>query len=280
MSGGTLYLVATPIGNLGDLSGRAAEVLAAADVVFAEDTRHSGTLARRFGLALDLESLHEHNERKRVGTVLARLERGESVAVVSDAGTPGVSDPGAVVVRAAVEAGHRVCPIPGPSALAAALSVSGFVQASTNVLFVGFLPVKGTERSTALARVAAHAGVVVLYEGPHRIGRTLADLVAAGGGDRSACVCRELTKLHEEILHGSVFELAEWAAGEVKGELTVVLGPTSANVPIADDAAIDAALERCLAAGLSARDAASAVAAIMQLPKRRVYHRCVELAGR
>jgi 16S rRNA (cytidine1402-2'-O)-methyltransferase len=140
--------------------------------------------------------------------------------------------------------------------------------------------VKGKERSAALARVAEHAGVVVLYEGPHRIGRTLADVVAAGGGDRPACVCRELTKLHEEILHGSVCELAEWAAGEVKGELTVVLGPTSANVPIADDAAVDAALERCLDAGLSARDAASAVAAIMQLPKRRVYRRCVELAGR
>lgn len=281
MSGGTLFLVATPIGNLGDVSGRVAETLAAASVVYAEDTRHSKTLLRHLGLTAELESLHEHNERKRVNAVLARLEQGESVAVISDAGTPGVSDPGALVVRAAVEAGHRVCPIPGPSALAAALSVAGFAEGSTDVLFVGFLPVKGAARAAALARVAAHPGVVVFYEAPHRIRRTL-DEVAAVERSRPACVCRELTKLHEEILHGSASELAEWAAREVKGELTVVLGPvaTDAETQDADDAAVDAALRRCLDAGFSARDAAAAVAAVLELPRRHVYRRSIELLER
>ncbi|MEE8408291.1 MAG: 16S rRNA (cytidine(1402)-2'-O)-methyltransferase [Myxococcota bacterium] len=277
MKEGTLYLVATPLGNLEDISQRVARCLAEADIVYAEDTRRSRILVEHLGLPRELRSLHEHNEHERSAEVVAHLRAGKTVALVSDAGTPAVSDPGATLVRLTVEAGFTVSPVPGPSALTAALSVSGFSAVSTDVAFFGFLPVKGKLRRLALERVGTSAGVVVLFEAPHRIEATLRDLCQLEPA-RPACVCRELTKVHEEIRYGSVEELLAWAAKTVRGELTLVLGPSAVETPTPDDAEVDAALKRCLAAGLSARDAAAAVAAVLQRSKREVYARCQKLS--
>lgn len=277
---GTLYVVATPLGNLEDFSPRAVRTLRAADVVYAEDTRRSRILLDHYGVDRPLRSLHEHNERERIGEVLALLAAGQAVALLTDAGTPAVSDPGAAVVRAAARAGATVSPIPGPSALTAALSACGFEAGAAGVLFVGFLPARGAARRDASERAAAHPGVIVLFEAPHRIAATLADLAGAAP-EREACVTRELTKMHEEVRRGSLRELAAWAQGEVKGELTIVIGPSAEPAAVAVDAGeIDRALERCLAAGLSARDAATSVAAILELPRREVYRRSLELRSR
>lgn len=269
-SKGRLYLVATPLGNLEDISGRAARCLREADAIYAEDTRRSSILMQHLGLKRRLRSLHEHNERQRVHEVLGLLGQGQGVVLLTDAGTPGVSDPGSVVVRAAAEAQHGVTPIPGPSALTAALSVAGFPAAGSEVLFVGFLPTKGRERQRLLERVAAQQGLVVMFEGPHRLHKTLQEL-ARLDRDRPMCLCRELTKIHEEVRHATVGELVDWAAGDVKGELTLVLGPgrTSAKTP--EETELRAALARCLDAGLSRRDAAVAVAVVCRVSKRRVY---------
>ncbi|OGQ83303.1 MAG: 16S rRNA (cytidine(1402)-2'-O)-methyltransferase [Deltaproteobacteria bacterium RIFOXYA12_FULL_58_15] len=277
---GTLYIVATPIGNLDDLSSRAAKTLRQVDVVYAEDTRHSKTLLSHIDSNRRLVSLHEHNEAERAEDVIALLLEGKSAALVSDAGTPAVSDPGSRLVAAVVAAGIRVCPIPGASALATALSVSGFAASSTDVLFVGFLPAKGKDRRAVLAHIATHTGAAVLYEAPHRVRATLADLGTLNDA-RAACLCRELTKLHEEIRHATVAELLDWSKEvELRGEFTLVLGPlpeVESAADAADDAVIDAALTRCLDAGLTARDASSAVAAVLELPRRRVYSRCQSL---
>ncbi len=276
---GTLWVVATPLGNLEDLSARAARLLGEVAAVYAEDTRRSRILLDHLGKRTPLVSLHTHNEQSRVREVAERLERGEDLVLLTDAGTPAVSDPGAALVAALAAEGARVLPVPGPSALTAALSVAGYAgEPAREVLFVGFLPAKGKERAQAAERVAAHRGIVVLFEAPHRLRETLEELAALDAG-RAACACRELTKIHEEVRRGTVSELAAWAAGEVRGELTIVLGPKVTEEVPADDAAIDAALRRCLEAGLSARDASTAVAAVMELPRRRVYTRCQALGG-
>jgi 16S rRNA (cytidine1402-2'-O)-methyltransferase len=274
---GVLYVVATPIGNLEDISPRALQCLRDADEIYAEDTRHTRKLLGHFGISAQLQSLHEHNESARADRVVALVGDGKRVALVTDAGTPAVSDPGAKVVRAVADEGLAVSPLPGPSALAAALSVSGFSEAGCPVLFVGFLPVKGKARRTALDRAVAHEGVVVFYESPHRWRETFAELAAADA-ERKACACRELTKMYEEIRHGTVAELCAWADdNEPRGELTLVLAPVEREEVAADDATVDAALRRCLDAGLSARDASTAVAATLGLKKRRVYQRCQQL---
>ncbi len=269
MGKGILYVVATPLGNLEDVSARAVRLLAEAEVIYAEDTRRSRVLLDHYGISRPLRSLHEHNERQRSSEVLALLATGGAAALLTDAGTPAVSDPGAELVRQVVAAGLSVSPIPGPSALTAALSVAGFTG---DVLFLGFVPSRGKERRAGLAKAIDHSGTVVLFEAPHRLFATLAEL-AATQPERPACVCRELTKVYEEIRRGSLRELAEWASGEVKGELTLVLGPVVAQRAAPQDAAIDAALERCKEAGLSTRDAVAAVAAVLELPRRQVYSR-------
>jgi 16S rRNA (cytidine1402-2'-O)-methyltransferase len=270
----TLYIVATPLGNLEDLSPRAARLLREVAVAYAEDTRRSRVLLDHVGAHPKLLSLHEHNERERVAEVLETLSRGDSVALVTDAGTPAVSDPGSIVVSEALAAGHKVSPIPGPSALASALSVAGFTDG--DILFVGFLPVKGAERRAVVERVIGHPGVAVLFEAPHRVGATVGELAQAEP-ERQLCACRELTKIHEEVRRGSLAEMARWAEGDLKGELTLVLGPTTRVAVVAEDAQVDAALRRCLDAGLSARDAAAAVAAVLERSKREVYARCQAL---
>jgi 16S rRNA (cytidine1402-2'-O)-methyltransferase len=221
MAAGTLHVVATPIGNLEDLSPRAAEALRRASVVVAEDTRRTRTLLARVGARPGrLLSLPAFDERARVEAIAARLAAGEEVALVTDAGTPGVSDPGALLVDAAWRAGARVVPVPGPSAALAALSASGFP--ADRFLFAGFLPRKGGSRAAALRSLAAARATVVLFEAGNRAAATLADLRAALG-DRPAVLARELTKLHEEILRGPLSALAARCGGELRGEVTIVV---------------------------------------------------------
>jgi 16S rRNA (cytidine1402-2'-O)-methyltransferase len=224
-SGGRLLVVSTPIGNLGDLSPRAREALAGADLIACEDTRHTGLLLSRLGVKARLVSYHEHNERARVPALLGALAEGKTVALVSDAGTPLVSDPGFVLVRAAVEAGAMIQAIPGPSAPLAALVVSGLPPLPFT--FAGFAPQKLGKRRTFFARLAALEHTVIFYESPHRLGASLAD-AATAFGDRPAIVARELTKLHEEVRRGTLTELAAaFADDKPRGEIVVVVGPAS-----------------------------------------------------
>lgn len=266
---GTLWLVATPIGNLGDLPPRAVDVLASAALVCAEDTRRTGRLLQHAGIrARRLAVANEHTEHARIADVLAVLGDGLDVAVVSDAGTPGVSDPGERLVRAALDAGFTVSAVPGPAAAVTALVISGLPTA--RYVFEGFLPRSGRERTGRLAEVAAERRTVVLYEAPHRIVRTLADLAVVCGPDRPVAVCRELTKLYEEVVRGTLATVAE-AIGEPRGEYVIVLGGATEVRAEPDDGAIRAALETALAGGASRRDAAAAVAAELGVPKKTVY---------
>lgn len=223
---GRLLLVSTPIGNLEDLSSRAARALAEADLVACEDTRHTGRLLAHLGLKKRLVSLHEHNERRRIPELVAALERGETVALASDAGTPLVSDPGFPLTRAAIAAGARVEPIPGPSAILAALVASGLPPHPFT--FAGFAPPKAGKRRIFYRRFGELGHTVVVYESPHRIAASLDDAVAELGPDRPAAIARELTKLHEEIVRGTLAELAAWARERNPvGEIVIVVGADS-----------------------------------------------------
>jgi 16S rRNA (cytidine1402-2'-O)-methyltransferase len=272
---GTLFVVATPIGNLGDLSPRAAEVLRSVRAVAAEDTRRTLRLYAHLGARPPaLVSLPAFDERARVGTVLARLAAGEDVALCTDAGTPSVSDPGEALVAAAWEAGVRVVPVPGPCAAVAALAASGLPTA--RFLVMGFLPRKGSSRGEALRWMAAVPATLVIYEAGNRTAATLRDL-ARGLGDRPAAVARELTKLHEEIARGRLSELADRFAGEVRGEVTlVVAGAEAAGVeePSED---LDSELRRRLAAREPPSEIARAAARARGLARRDVYARLEEL---
>jgi 16S rRNA (cytidine1402-2'-O)-methyltransferase len=232
-------VVSTPIGNLGDLAPRAREALAGADLVACEDTRHTGLLLARLGIPKRrLVSYHEHNERHRLPSLLDALAAGETVALVCDAGTPLLSDPGFPLVRAAVERGFAVSALPGPSALLAALAVSGLPPLPFT--FAGFPPPKGGKRRTFFRRLAALPGTLVVYESPHRLAASLAD-AAAELGDRPAAVARELTKLHEEVLRGPLSALAAEVErrGGVKGEVVVLVGPATEGAPSSDQAGED-----------------------------------------
>lgn len=270
MSSGALVLVATPIGNLDDLSPRAAAALGAADAIACEDTRRTGRLLAHLGVAAPkLLVANEHTERSLAPEVVRRVAAGERVVVVSDAGMPGISDPGEVLVRAIVEAGHAVEVIPGPSAADTALVASGLPTG--RFVFEGFLPRKGSGRRARLAEVAGEQRTVVLYEAPHRLARTLADLIEVCGGDRPVAVARELTKLHEELWRGTLAEAADRAADvEPRGEHVLVLAG-AAPPPPADDEAVSAALAAAREQGLSTRDAVDAVATSLGVPRRRVY---------
>jgi 16S rRNA (cytidine1402-2'-O)-methyltransferase len=267
---GALVLVATPIGNLGDLSPRAVEELGRADAIACEDTRRTGRLLQHAGVvAPKLIVVNDHTEAGRVDDIVRRLEAGERVAVVTDAGTPGISDPGERLVRAAAAAGHVVEVVPGPSAAVAALVVSGLPTG--RFVFEGFLPRKGSGRSARLRDLAAEPRTVVLYEAPHRAERTLADLAAAFGPERPVAVARELTKLHEEVWRGSLADAAAWAAETPpRGELVFVV-EGAPQPQAATDADVEEALTDALARGATRRDASAEVAARLSVPKRRVY---------
>ena len=267
---GHLVLVATPIGNLGDLSPRAVEVLASADLVACEDTRRTGRLLAAAGIrAKALVAVHDHNEATQVGTVMGRLRAGEVVAVVTDAGMPGISDPGERLVRAAAQSGFEVRVVPGPSAAVSALVASGLPTG--RFVFEGFLPRKGSGRTRRLAALAAEERTLVLYEAPHRLARTIDDLAAALGGERRVAIGRELTKLHEEVWRGTLAEaVARVAEVEPRGEHVLVVAGAPEPEAVDDDD-IRAAIAERLAAGASRRDAVAEVAAGLGIGRRRVY---------
>ncbi|MGH0029342.1 MAG: 16S rRNA (cytidine(1402)-2'-O)-methyltransferase [Myxococcota bacterium] len=271
-----LHVVATPIGNLEDVTLRALSVLREAELVLAEDTRRTRVLLDRHGIEAKPVSLHAHNEAARIERALAVLARGGSVALVSDAGTPLVSDPGERLVRAAVEAGHPVVPVPGASAPLAALAASGLP--AEPFLFQGFLPRKAGARDARLRELADRPETLVFFESPKRLAGTLERLLAAFG-DRPACVARELTKLHEEWVRGPLSELAKRFADGTRGEVTLVVGgapPSAGEIPDAD---LDAALRAGLAAGRSSKELASELAKAHGRPRRDVYARILALRG-
>jgi 16S rRNA (cytidine1402-2'-O)-methyltransferase len=267
---GSLSVVATPIGNLADLSQRAADVLRSADLVLAEDTRHTGRLLAHVGSTAPQRSLHEHNERARVDEVVDRIAGGAHVALVTDAGTPLVSDPGLVLVRSCIAAGLPVVPVPGPSAVMAALVASGL--ASDRFAFDGFLPRRGRARAVRLAELADEPRTSVLFLSPHRTAEDLADLADACGEERPAALCRELTKLHEEVRRGTLGALRDSAREGTRGEVTLVLaGAPEPDEPEPDDGALADAVEALVAAGSSTRDAVERVATERGLRRRAVY---------
>jgi 16S rRNA (cytidine1402-2'-O)-methyltransferase len=267
-----LYVVATPIGNLRDLTERAREVLAACDAVVAEDTRHSGRLLKHLGLSKPFLSLPAFDEAARVEPIVRRLLEGASLALVTDAGTPAVSDPGALLVRRAVEEGVPVSPVPGASAAIAAVSVSGFPEGRFH--FVGFLPRKASHRDEMLAELLPLRALLVFYESPQRLGETLLDLRAALG-DRAALVARELTKLHEELARGTLSQLAEHFAGQVRGEVVIVVTGARAEAVEEDPAALEAEVRERLARGERPKEIAEALSG--RYPKRTVYQLAVRL---
>ena len=261
-----LYLVATPIGNLADITLRALATLARADVIYCEDTRHSRTLLAHFSIARTLRPYHEHNAERERPRILAELQGGKSIALISDAGTPLISDPGYKLVRDCVRDGHRVTSMPGPSALLAALGSAGL--ATDTFLFAGFLPTRQGARKARLTELAAVPATLVFFEAPTRLADSLADIDAVLGG-REAAVARELTKLHEEVRRGTPAELAAWAAAETpKGEMVVLVGPPGEQ-PVTDEA-IAAKLEPLLEA-MSLSEAAKAVADVLGVAKARAY---------
>ncbi len=267
---GTLYVVATPIGNLGDLSPRASEVLRSVAAVAAEDTRRTLKLFAHLGVpAPRMLSLPAFDERARVARIVERLVAGEDVALCTDAGTPGVSDPGAALVAAAWEAGARVVPVPGPSAATSALSASGFP--ADRFLFAGFLPRKGGARAEALRALAGASATTVLYEAGNRTADTLADLAAALG-DREALVARELTKLHETLLRGRLSALAALVPADVPGEVTIVVSGAGAAPAAAEpEEPLEVELRRRLAAGEPPSSIAREVARARDLRRADVY---------
>lgn len=266
---GTLYVVSTPIGHMGDFSFRGVETLRAVAAVLAEDTRHSVHLLKRYDIATPLVAYHEHNEAKTTPALVARLAAGESLALISDAGTPLLSDPGARLVRAALDAGISVSPVPGASALLAALVVSGL--GAERFTFLGFLPRKGGERRAAVDEVVRMRHAAVLYEAPSRVAATLAELARAGAAARPAVVARELTKQFEETRRGTVAELAAYYdENPPRGEVVIVIAGAEAP-PSATEEDLRARAAALRAEGLSAREVAAALTAELGAPRNIAY---------
>ncbi|PPD03874.1 MAG: 16S rRNA (cytidine(1402)-2'-O)-methyltransferase [Methylocystis sp.] len=272
-----LHLVATPIGNLKDVSFRALSTLAAADAVVAEDTRVTKTLLAHYGISTPLIAYHEHNARVIRPHLLARLEAGAKLALVSDAGTPLVSDPGFRLVQEALEKGVHVTSVPGPSAVLAALVVAGLP--TDRFFFEGFLPHKSGPRRARLAELAPIPGTLVFFESPRRLAETLADC-AAILGKRNAAIARELTKMFESVRRGALDELAATLAEEEppRGEIVLLVAPPGADAALTAAADLDAKIEEALTAH-SVKDAASVVSAATGQPRRQVYARALELAA-
>jgi 16S rRNA (cytidine1402-2'-O)-methyltransferase len=282
-SAGRLYVVATPIGNLGDMSPRARAVLSDCALIAAEDTRHTGVLLKAFGIRTPLLSLHDHNEQYRASDIIERLGQGASVALVSDAGTPAISDPGFELVRAVAAAGFEIIAIPGPCAAVAALSIGALP--TDRFCFEGFLPARGAARRKRLQSLANEARTLVLYEAPHRVRETLEDCAAVFGGERSAVVAREITKMHETTYRGSLRDLlarADVDADFCRGEMVLALA--GAPPPLADDdrgadghgGALDRAL-KILLAELPLKQAARLAAQITEARDNEAYKRALHL---
>ena len=274
---GALVLVATPIGNMGDLSPRAVEELSAADVIACEDTRRTGRLLAHVGLrGREMLVLNEHTEERVAPGIVARVAAGERVVVVTDAGTPGVADPGERLVQAAAAAGCTVTIVPGPSAPLAAAAVSGLT--SGRFVYEGFLPRRGAARTERLAELAASQRAVILLEAPHRCDRTARDLAEAFGPQRRVVAVRELTKLHEEIWRGTLADLVAWAAAGLRGELVLVIEGAPPPPPPSDaDIAAALRVERAASPAASVRDLTATVANDLKVSRRRVYDKARNL---
>jgi 16S rRNA (cytidine1402-2'-O)-methyltransferase len=278
---GRLYVVATPIGNLGDLSARARETLASAALIAAEDTRHTGVLLKAFGIATPMISLHDHNEAQRAPELVERLRGGETVALVSDAGTPAISDPGFDLVRACAAAGIEVVAVPGPCALVAALSIAALP--TDRFCFEGFLPARGAARRARLREVSSERRTLVFYESPHRIDETLVDCAEHLGSTREAVLAREITKLHESLYRGSLAQLADRAKSDAdlsRGEIVLVIAGATPEVAAQGDDGHGGALDRALKVlleELPLKQAAHLAARIAAVRDNEAYKRALEL---
>lgn len=278
MSSGTLYVVSTPIGNLSDLTDRARKALSEVDRVYAEDTRRTGRLLKRVGSDAELRSLHEHNEAERTEELLAVLGEGSSCALVSDAGTPAVSDPGRRAVGAAAEADVRVVPVPGPSAVLTALAASGLP--ADRFSFLGFPPRSGDARDAWLRRCRDASETVVAFASPRRLAGLLRDMAGSGMGDRRCVLGREMTKMHEEFLRGTVSELARSLAGDdVRGEVTLVLEPAAESGWEAREEEVRRLARELDRSGASTRDIAGRLQEEYDVPRNDAYQVALEAGG-
>ncbi len=272
----TLYLVGTPIGNLEDITFRAIRILKSADIIAAEDTRHTGKLLQHFQITTPQISYHDHNSQQRIPQLIRKLQNGDAIALVTDAGMPGISDPGYELVCACIENQITVVPIPGPSAVIAAVAAGGLP--CDRFVFEGFLPVKGKARQARIEALKTEPRTAVLYESPHRIIKTLTDLQAALGSDRAVTLARELTKRYEEFWRGTIGEaLAHYETAVPKGEFTVAIAPTPKSNETLSEAEIMAELKGLIAQGMSKSEASRAIAQRTHLSKRDIYQRSLEI---
>lgn len=267
---GTLYIVGTPLGNLEDMTFRAIQVLQQVNAIAAEDTRHTGKLLQHFQVATPQISYHDHNRFSRTPGLVQRLQQGDAIALVTDAGMPGISDPGYELVKACVEAAIPVVPIPGPTAVITALSACGLP--TERFTFDGFLPAKGQDRRDRLEALKTEYRTLVLYESPHRLRQTLADLAEVLGSDRPIVMARELTKLHEEFWRGTLAEaIAHYSTQEPFGEFTLVLMGATITAPLLSESALKAELQQLLTEGLSRSQASRQLAQRTSLSRRQIY---------
>jgi 16S rRNA (cytidine1402-2'-O)-methyltransferase len=267
---GTLYVVGTPIGNLEDISFRAVRILQTADLIAAEDTRHTGKLLHHFQIATPQISYHEHNQQQRIPQLLDRLLQGKAVALVTDAGMPGISDPGYELVKACADAGVPVVPVPGPSAAIAALSASGLP--TDRFVFEGFLPTKKQDRHQRLQALQTETRTVILYEAPHRLRQTLQDLGSVLGAHRQIVLARELTKLHEEFWRGTIAGCqAHYTTREPQGEFTLLVAGAQVSAPVLSEEAIKSELQNLLKQGMSRSEAARQLSENTSLKRRQIY---------
>ena len=274
---GTLYVVATPIGNLEDITLRALRVLKEVDVIAAEDTRHTQILLNHYGIRTPLTSYHEHNEKTKARQLMSRLERGEQIALVSDAGTPAISDPGYRLAVEAIRGGIPVIPIPGASALTAVLSAGGLP--TDRFVFDGFLPAKKQERRARLRALSSETGTLVIYEAPHRLTETLNDL-AEILEDREIVLAREVSKVHEEFLRGRLTEVAKQVAGrEIKGELTLLIGGSRGQSEVSQEQ-IEEEIRKLKDDGLRVKEIAEILGEKYGYPKKEIYRLALTQSGR
>ncbi len=275
---GTLYVVGTPIGNLEDMTFRAVKILQSVDAIAAEDTRHTGKLLQHFQIKTPQVSYHEHNRNERLPELLNKLSEGKAIALVTDAGMPGISDPGYELVKACAEAGIEVVPIPGATAGITALSASGLP--THRFVFEGFLPASGQERQQRLESLQAESRTLIFYEAPHRVRETLQDLAQYLGENRSIVLARELTKLHEEFWRGSIGEaIVHYNQQEPKGEFTLIVAGAEAEVPVLSQEALKAELQQIMAQGVSRSQASRQLAQLTKLPRRQLYQLALSLPG-
>ena len=275
---GTLYVVGTPIGNLEDMTFRAVRILQSVDAIAAEDTRHTGKLLQHFEIKTPQLSYHEHNRTERLPELLRKLGEGKSIALVTDAGMPGISDPGYELVKACIDGGIQVVPIPGATAGITALSAAGLP--TDRFVFEGFLPASGQERQKRLESLPAESRTLILYESPHRLRETLQDLAQCLGGNRGIVLARELTKLHEEFWRGTIEEaIVHYTQHEPKGEFTLVIAGAELEQPVLSEDALIAELLQIMAQGVSRSQASRQLAQLTKLSRRHLYQLALSIPG-